>query len=56
MNNSPALQTLDKVMPTPARTMFSEFRGCSPNSTFPQVFSGIGAERIFAIPSPDPGC
>jgi S1-C subfamily serine protease len=55
VNNSLALQTLDKVMPTPARTMFSDFRRLlAENSTYAQVFSGIGAERILAIPAPDP--
>jgi S1-C subfamily serine protease len=55
VNNSLALQTLDKVMPTPARTMFSDFRRLlAENSTYAQVFSGIGAERILSIPAPDP--
>ena len=55
VNNSLVLQTLDKFMPTPARTMFSDFRRLlAGNSTYAQVFSGIGAERIFAIPAPDP--
>ncbi len=55
VNNSVALQTLDKFMPTPARTMFSDFRRLlSSNSTYAEVFSGIGAERILAIPAPDP--
>jgi S1-C subfamily serine protease len=55
VNNSVALQTLDKFMPTPAKTMFSDFRRLlANNSTYAQVFSGIGAERILAIPAPDP--
>ena len=55
VNNSLALQTLDKFMPTPAKTMFSDFRRLlAENSTYAQVFSGIGAERILAIPAPDP--
>ena len=56
VNNSLVLQTLDKTMPTPARTMFSDFRRLlAGNSTYAQVFSGIGAERLLAIPAPDPG-
>ena len=56
VNNSVALQTLDKFMPTPAKTMFSDFRRMlAENSTYAQVFSGIGAERIITIPAPDPG-
>jgi len=55
VNNSLALQTLDKFMPSPAKTMFSDFRRLlASNSTYAQVFSGIGAERILAIPAPDP--
>jgi S1-C subfamily serine protease len=56
VNNSLTLQTLDKFMPSPAKTMFSDFRRLlASNSTYAQVFSGIGAERILAIPAPDPG-
>jgi S1-C subfamily serine protease len=55
VNNSVALQTLDKFMPSPAKTMFSDFRRLlASNSTYAEVFSGIGAERIFAIPAPNP--
>jgi S1-C subfamily serine protease len=54
VNNSIALQTLDKFMPSPAKTMFSDFRRLlASNSTYAEVFSGIGAERILAIPAPD---
>jgi S1-C subfamily serine protease len=49
------LQTLDRFMPNPAKTMFSDFRRLvAGNSTFAEVFSGIGAERVLAIPAPDP--
>ncbi len=55
VNNSLVLQTLDKTMPSPARTMFSDFRRLlAGNSTYAEVFGRIGAERIFAIPAPDP--
>jgi S1-C subfamily serine protease len=55
VNNSLVLATLDKFMPSPAKTMFSDFRRLlASNSTYAQVFSGIGAERILAIPAPDP--
>jgi S1-C subfamily serine protease len=54
VNNSLALQTLDKFMPSPAKTMFSDFRRLlASNSTYAEVFSGIGEERILAIPAPD---
>ena len=55
VNNSLVLQTLDRFMPSPAKTMFSDFRRLlATNSTYAEVFSGIGAERILAIPAPDP--
>jgi S1-C subfamily serine protease len=55
VNNSLALQTLDRFMPSPAKTMFSDFRRLlASNSTYAEVFSGIGTEHILAIPAPDP--
>jgi S1-C subfamily serine protease len=55
VNNSLTLQTLDRFMPSPAKTMFSDFRRLlATNSTYADVFSGIGEERILAIPAPDP--
>jgi S1-C subfamily serine protease len=55
VNSSLVLKTLDRVMPSPAKTMFSDFRRLlDGNSTFAQVFSGIGQSRILAIPAPDP--
>jgi S1-C subfamily serine protease len=53
VNNSAVLGTMDKIMPTPARTMFSEFRRMLASGPFPQVFSGIGAAHLFAVPAPD---
>jgi len=53
VNNSLVLQTLDRFMPTPAKTMFSDFRRLlASNSTYAQVFSGIGAEHLFPIAAP----
>jgi len=55
VNNSLVLQTEDKFMPSAAKTTFSDFRRLlASNSTYAEVFSGIGAERILAIPAPDP--
>jgi len=55
VNNSLVLQTLDRFMPSPAKTMFSDFRRLiASNSTYAEVFSGIGEEHILAIPAPDP--
>jgi S1-C subfamily serine protease len=54
VNDSLVLQTLDRFMPTPAKTMFSDFRRLlATNSTYAEVFSGIGAERLFPIAAPD---
>lgn len=55
VNDSLALQTLDRFMPAPAKTMFSDFRRLlASNSIYAEAFSGIGAARILAIPAPDP--
>ena len=54
VDNSLALTTMDRVMPSQAKTMFSEFRRLLASGPFPQVFSGIGAAHLFAISAPDP--
>jgi S1-C subfamily serine protease len=54
VNNSVVLSTMDKVMPSQAKTMFSDFRALLADGPFPQVFSGIGAAHLFAISAPDP--
>jgi S1-C subfamily serine protease len=54
VNNSVVLRTMDRIMPTPAKTMFSEFRRMLASGPFPQVFSGIGATQLLPIPAPDP--
>jgi S1-C subfamily serine protease len=54
VNNSAVLTTMDKVMPSQAKTMFTEFRRLLASGPFPQVFSGIGAAHLFAISAPDP--
>lgn len=54
VNNSAVLGTMDRIMPTPAKTMFSEFRQMLATGPFPQVFSGIGAARLFSVAAPDP--
>jgi S1-C subfamily serine protease len=53
VNDSAVLQTMDKVMPSQAKTMFSDFRRMLANGPFPQVFSGIGAAHLLPIPAPD---
>ena len=54
VDNSTVLSTMDKVMPSQAKTMFSEFRRLLASGPFPQVFSGIGAAHLFAVSAPDP--
>jgi S1-C subfamily serine protease len=53
VNDSAVLQTMDRVMPDQAKTMFSEFRRLLASGPFPQVFSGIGAAHLFAVSPPD---
>lgn len=54
VNDSVVLSTVDKAMPSPAKTMFSQFRRLLATGPFPQVFSGIGATHLFAPSPPDP--
>jgi len=53
VDNSAVLSTMDKIMPSQAKTMFTEFRQLLASGPFPQVFSGIGAAHLFAISPPD---
>ena len=54
VNGSLVLQTMDKVMPSPAKTMFSDFRRMLASGPFPQVFSDIGGAHLLSLPAPDP--
>jgi len=54
VDNSVVLGTMDRVMPSQAKTMFSDFRRLLSSGPFPQVFSGIGAAHLFAVAAPDP--
>ena len=54
VNNSAVLRTMDKIMPSPAKTMFTQFRQMLATGPFPQVFSGIGAAQLIAVPAPNP--
>jgi S1-C subfamily serine protease len=53
VNNSVVLSTMDRIMPTPAKTMFSDFRRLLASGPFPQVFGGIGAAHLLSVPPPD---
>jgi S1-C subfamily serine protease len=50
VNDSAVLRTVDRLMPNPARTMFSDFRRLLASGPFPQVFSGIGAAHVLSVP------
>jgi S1-C subfamily serine protease len=50
VNDSAVLRTVDKFIPTPARTMFSDFRRLLASGPFPQVFSGLGAAHALSVP------
>jgi S1-C subfamily serine protease len=54
VDDSVVLSTMDKIMPSQAKTMFSDFRRLLASGPFPQVFSGIGAAHLFAVSPPDP--
>jgi S1-C subfamily serine protease len=54
VDDSAVLHTMDQVMPSQAKTMFSDFRRMLASGPFPQVFSGIGAAHLLSVPQPDP--
>jgi S1-C subfamily serine protease len=53
VDDSLVLTTMDRIMPSQAKTMFTEFRQLLARGPFPQVFSGIGAAHLFAVSAPD---
>jgi S1-C subfamily serine protease len=53
VDNSVVLGTLDRIMPSQAKTMFGDFRRLLSSGPFPQVFSGIGAAHLFAVGAPN---
>lgn len=50
INDSAVLRTVDRLMPMPARTTFSDVRRLLASGPFPQVFSGLGAMHILPVP------
>ena len=52
VRNSAVLRTVDEVMPSAARTMFSDFRRLLASGPYPQVFGGIGAEAPLTVGAP----
>jgi S1-C subfamily serine protease len=53
VNGSSVLRTVDRLIPHPARNMFSDFRRLLASGPFPQVFSGLGAQGILSVPAPN---
>ena len=49
VNNSAVLRTTDRLMPSPAQTMFSDFRRLLASGPFPEVFSGIGSTHVLSV-------
>jgi S1-C subfamily serine protease len=54
VNESAVLRTVDRLMPSTARTMFSDFRRLLASGPFPEVFSGIGAAHALSVAPADP--
>ncbi|MFC4564011.1 MarP family serine protease [Nocardiopsis mangrovi] len=52
--DSRVLRAVDDVMPDAAHTWFSTFRRIVDQSSFPQVFSGLGSGELAEVEPPDP--
>ena len=54
VNRSAVLRAVDGVMPSAARTMFSDFRSLLASGPYVQVFGALGAEQALTVAPPDP--
>ena len=54
VNRSAVLRAVDGVMPSAARTMFSDFRSLLASGPYVQVFGALGAEPALTVAPPDP--
>ncbi len=54
VNRSAVLHAVDGVMPSAARTMFSDFRSLLASGPYVQVFGALGAEPALTVSPPDP--
>jgi S1-C subfamily serine protease len=52
VHNSAVLRAVDKLMPSAAQTMFSEFRRLLASGPYPEVFGGLGAESPLTVRPP----
>jgi len=55
VNNSAVLRTVDRLMPTEASVMFSDFRSLLESGPYAQVSGALGAEGALAVGPPNPG-
>ena len=53
VNRSTVLRAVDRVMPSAARTMFSDFRSLLASGPYVQVFGALGAEPALTVAPPD---
>ena len=53
VNRSAVLRGVDGVMPSAARTMFSDFRSLLASGPYVQVFGALGAEPALTVAPPD---
>jgi S1-C subfamily serine protease len=54
VNRSAVLHAVDGIMPSAARTMFSDFRSLLASGPYVQVFGALGAEPTLTVAPPDP--
>lgn len=54
VRHSSVLQAVDGVMPATARTWFGSFRRLLDQNNFPEVFGGIGPDKIVQVAPPNP--
>jgi S1-C subfamily serine protease len=55
VNRSAVLRVVDRFMPQPAHTMFSDFRRLVASGPYTQVFGALGAEGAATVPPPSQG-
>ena len=55
VQRSAVLHAVDGVMPSAARTMFSDFRSLLASGPYVQVFGALGAEPALTVAPPGPG-
>jgi S1-C subfamily serine protease len=54
VNDSAVLRVIDKIMPSAANVMFSDFRSLLASGPYAQVFGALGAEGALSVKPPSP--